>query len=172
MRLFSAALLVLGLMIFHACATYTPFTEPMLQEFKLDTKNIKTVQFYLSEEILMFKVKSNQEFNKQGDVVVKSGEGITEKIRIKRNAPCRVEKIDKEGVFYVRFEEGKDKVLKFKKQDNNRYYLLTEIKDNRYQVNYGGEWYYVNTPSLVAFIMVQMKTEKNSPSERSIGGKL
>lgn len=164
-------ILVAILSFLSACKSYAPFTEPMLKEFKLDTKNIKGVQFYISEEIVMFKINPSQSMNKQGDVVVKANEGITEKIRIKRYAPCRVEKIDKDGTFHVRFEDGKDKVLKFQRQDNNRYYLLTEIKDNRYQVNYGGEWYYVNTPSLVGFIMVEVQNTKNTPNERSIGGR-
>jgi hypothetical protein len=158
-------------MIFASCATYEPFTEPMLKEFKLDTKNIKNIQFYLSAEILMFKIDGEQAVGKQGNVFVKNQGGLTQKIRIKAHTPCVVERIDKDGFFYVRFEEGANKTLKFQRADNNRYYLVTEFINNRHQLEYGNELYYVTDPSLISFIMVQVRSVKNSPNERVIGGK-
>lgn len=167
------SLLFLTALIFgiSACVTYSPFTESMLTEFKLDTKNIKSVQFYLSDEILMYRIQEQQALGKQDGAFVKSSGGVSEKIRIKSKTPCVVERIDKDGFFYVRFEEGKDKVLKFRRSDNNRYYLATEIINNRHQISYGGELYYVNTPSLISFIMVRIQNEKGSSTTRSITGK-
>lgn len=162
---------ILLLFVINSCVTYAPFTEPMLKEFKLDNKNIKSVQFYLSDEILLFKIQGEQPLGNQDGAFVKSTGGVSEQIRIKQNTPCVVEKIDKDGIFYVRFEEGKDKVLKFMKSDNNRYYLSTEIINNRYQVSYGGELYYVTSPSLISFIMVKIQNAKDPSSERSISGK-
>lgn len=160
------------LFILNACAvTYAPFTEPMLNEFKLDNKNIKSVQFFLSDEILLYKIQEQQSVGKQDGAFVKTEGGMREKIRIKANTPCVVEKIDKDGLFIVRFEEGKDKVLKFKKADNNRYYLHTEIVNNRYQVQYGDDLYNVNMPSLNSFVMVRMENTKGTTNERSISGK-
>jgi hypothetical protein len=164
----SLVVLIFGI---SGCVTYSPFTEPMLTEFKLDNKNIKSVQFYLSEEILMYRIQQEQALGKQDGAFVKSTGGVSEKIRIKRKTPCVVERIDKDGFFYVRFEEGKDKVLKFRRADNNRYYLATEIINNRHQISYGGELYYVNTPSLISFLMVRIRNEKGSSNTRSITGK-
>ena len=161
----------IGTMLFVSCATYEPFTEPMLKEFKLDTKNIKNVQFYLSAEILMYKIEDEQPKGKQGSVFVKDVGGLSEKTRIKAHTPCIVERIDKDGFFYVRFEEGANKTLKFKRNDNNRYYLVTEFINNRHQLEYGNELYYVTNPSLISFIMVQVINVKNSPNERVISGK-
>lgn len=163
--------LLIALFLVTACATYEPFTEPMLNEFKLDTKNIKNVQFYLSAEIIMFKLEDGHAMGKEGNVFVQNTGGLTQKVRIKRNTPCVVERIDKEGFFHVRFEPGANKTLKFQRADNNRYYLHTEFVNNRHQLEYGNEKYYVTNPSLISFIMVQMRSVKNSPSERVIGGK-
>jgi hypothetical protein len=172
MNLTKPAILFFAFLFLGACATpYAPFTEPMLSEFKLDSKNIKNVQFYLSDEILLFKIEGEQSMGKEDGAFVKSDGGISEKVSIKRSTPCIVERIDKEGFFYVRFEEGKDKVLKFQKADNKRYYLYTEIVDNRHQVSYGGELYYVNSPSLISFIAVKVKDTKKAANQRSIVGK-
>lgn len=163
---------LLAFFLVTACATYEPFTEPMLKEFKLDTKNIKNVQFYLSAEIIMFKIEEGHALGKQGSVFVQNKGGLTQKVIIRRNAPCIIERIDNEGFFYLRFEEGANKTLKFRRDvNNNRYYLHTEFINNRHQLEYGNELYYVTNPSLISFIMAQVKSVKNSPSERVITGK-
>ena len=166
---YKAALIFLfGTIILASCATYEPFTEPMLKEFKLDVKNIKNVQFYLSAEIVMFKIEEDQAQGKQGGSFVQKQGGLSQKIRIRPNTPCIVERIDKDGFFYVRFEEGVNKTLKFKRADNNRYYLDTEFINNRHQIEYGNEQYFVTNPSLISFIMVQVIKTKDSPNERVI----
>jgi hypothetical protein len=161
---------LIALFLVAACATYEPFIEPMLKEFKLDTKNIKNVQFYLSAEIILFKIDEGHAIGKQGSVFVQNSGGLTQKVRIKRNTPCVVDRIDKEGFFHVRFEQGPNKTLRFRRADNNRYYLYTELVNNRHQLEYGNELYYVTNPSLISFIMVQVKRVKNSPNERVIRG--
>ena len=172
MNLMKPFYILFAIFTLGSCATpYAPFTEPMLTELKLDTKNIKNVQFYISDEIFLFKLESQQAVGKQDGAFIKTVGGLSEKISIKRHAPCIVERIDKDGIFHVRFEEGKDKVLKFKKADNNRYYLHTEIVNNRHQVSYGGETYYANSPSLISFIAVKMIDTKNATNARSIEGK-
>lgn len=171
MKYTKISLLVILFISLAACVTYAPFTEPMLQSYKLDNKNIRTVQFYISDEILMFKLQEEQSKGKQGTTFVRTDGGVSEKIRIKRLTPCIVETIDKEGNFYVRFEAGKDKVLKFRRADNNRFYLLTEQANNRYQVEYGGDLYYVNTPSLVSFLSVRMQNSRDTTLQRRIDGK-
>jgi len=160
----------LGLIVLASCATFAPFTEPMLKEFKLDTKNINNTQFYLSEEIVLFKIEETQLVGKEGSVFVKSEGGLSTKIQIKRNTACVVERIDKDGFFYVRFEEGVGKTLKFQRSttSNDRYYLYTDFADNQHQVEYAKERYYVNRPSLIAFLMVQIKTNKKYLERRII----
>lgn len=164
----SSLSLIIGLFILASCATYAPFTEPMLKEFKLDTKNIKNVQFYLSAEIVMYKLEDGHPVGKEGSVFVKNEGGVTQKIRVRAKTPCVVERIDKEGFFYVRFEEGPHKTLKFRKAENNRYYLHTDYINNRHQLEYANELYYVTNPSLVSFVMVQIRNTKGSTNERVI----
>lgn len=172
MNLLKSILIIFVLTIVGSCvAPYAPFREPMLTEFKLDSKNIKNVQFYLSDEILLFKLQDQQAMGKQDGTFMKAEGGVSEKIRIKRYTPCVVERIDKDGFFYVRFEEGKDKVLKFKKTDNNRYNLHTDTVNNRHQIEYAGDVYFVTTTSLASFLMVKVKKTKNAAIERSIAGK-
>jgi hypothetical protein len=172
MKLLKPILILFVLSIIGSCATpYAPFREPMLTEFKLDSKNIKNVQFYLSDEILLFKVQDQQAAGKQDGTFMKTEGGVSEKVRIKASTPCIVEHIDKDGFFYVRFEEGKDKLLKFKKTDNNRYNLHTDTVNNRHQIEYGGEVYFVTTTSLASFLMVKVKKTKNEAVEKRLEGK-
>jgi hypothetical protein len=172
MKFRTTSSLLLAFFLITACATYEPFTEPMLREFKLDTKNIKNVQFYLSAEIVMFKIEDGHALGKQGNVFVQNKGGLSQKVIIRRNAPCIIERIDKDGFFHLRFEEGANKTLRFRRdENNNRYYLYTEFINARHQLEYGNELYYVTNPSLISFIMVQVKSVKNSPTERVITGK-
>jgi hypothetical protein len=167
---FTISILSVVLLLSSCAVSYAPFTEQMLSEFKLDTKNIKNVQFFISDEITLYQLKGPQAVGKEAGTFVKSEQRISEKVVIKAKTPCVVEKIDKEGFFYVRFESGKDKVLKFKKADNFRYYLHTEIKDKRYVVTYAEQEYIVTSPSLTGFLMVTVEEKKEDLYQRSLMG--
>jgi hypothetical protein len=162
--------LSLALVFISSCAGLNkyPFTEPMLKDYRLDTKNIKSVRFYLSAEITMFKLEPDLANGKQGTTFLKKEGGLTEKLRVRAFTICTVEKIDKEGYFHVRFESGSKNTLKFQAGDNGRYYLQTDYVNNRHQVEYGNDKYYVTNPSLISFLTVDMRKNKTSPSVRTI----
>lgn len=160
----------LPIIFFSSCAGLNkyPFTEAMLQAYRIDTKNIRTVAFYLSAEIVMYKIEPEQPNGKQGSTFIKNIGGLTEKTHIRPMTVCFVEKIDKSGFFHVRVGSGSKNTLPFKKGDNGRYYLHTEYVNNRHQVAYGKEVYYVTNPSLISFLMVEMKKNKTTPTVRTI----
>ena len=165
-----AFVLSFAVFILSSCA-YTnryPFTSNMMRDHNIDDKNIKRVQFYLSAEINLIKINEGHAEGKEGGVLIKNTGGISEKIRIAAQTPCIVEKIDKAGVFHVRVEEGSNKTLKFAPRDNGRYYLVTEFTNNRHQVEYGKEMYYVPNPSLISFLMVVMKKHGEHPDRKSV----
>lgn len=162
--------LFLPVIFFSSCAGLNkyPFTEGMLQEYRIDTKNIRTVKFYLSAEIVMYKIEPEQANGKQGSTFVKNIGGLIEKLHIRPMTVCSVEKIDKEGVFHIRVGSGSKNTLPFRKGDNGRYYLRAEYVNNRHQVEYGKDIYYVTNPSLICFLMVEMKKNKTTPTIRTI----
>jgi hypothetical protein len=55
--------------------------------------------------------------------------------------------------------------------DSNRYNLEADFVNNRHQIQYGRELYYVSNPSLISFLMVRVAHSKDAQNERSIGGK-
>jgi len=108
-----------------------PFTSDIQNEYKFPEAKLKKVQFYTSDEIVLFKIKQ------EGDAVITSGKIVTrseknsEKIVIKKNTPCVLESIVDQNKFLFSFEYGEGRVLLFGNNSSGYYSLMAKEWKNK-----------------------------------------
>lgn len=164
-------LLILGALVFTAisCTTnkYTVFTESLKKEYRWSDRELTSLQFYVSQPIVLYKVVRDGESNiVDGKVVVRDGEKI-DQIVIKKGTPGILVYNPRYDRFGVSFEStGQDKYLMFgPAADRNGAYMLLakEWKDGYGLVTYGDEVYRTNSGSAFASLLIQMdKLNKTS----------
>jgi hypothetical protein len=144
-----------------SCATRVPFTKEIIEKYELSEVKLKQVQFYTSDYIVL---EAN---NSTGDQYVVDGKIIDSQnnkkynIIIQPQTKCILEKMEKNGDVYIRFEQGKNKFLHFAVRTNDnsgRYYLVSKAANNtRRQVDYEDKEYFINSSSANAFLMVSIQ---------------
>ena len=157
--------MMLGLMcvlLLGACNTHLkPFTEGMLKDNQWTENELKRIQFYLSEDIILRRqlTEGSTEIV-SGKIKIERGEQI-EEIRIKRGTPGVFLFKPKDNNFAIGFDSRSDKrYLTFgpnpKKQ--GQYVLLgSEWKDRQGKVRYDNTYYFVNPDAVYAQILVDIR---------------
>ena len=167
-------LLSISALLLVSCATKVPYTDKIREEFELDEKRIKKVQFFTSSEIIMYRASSSGSKGTQdGGVLVASSHSKEDRIIIPPRTKCIVEKLGDSGELLIRFEPGANRVLTFKARSTsgNRYYLDAVWKDGRGELNYANEVYMASSVSGNAFLMVQIKKlQKTQRQDRIVKG--
>ncbi len=165
--------------IFSSCfRNLAPFTENLNVENKWTEEELKRIQFYLSDDVIIH--REITEVNSKitaGEVKMVKGKQIQEVV-IKRGTPGILTYKEGEQNFAVSFEEGADdRSLKFvpDKRNDNRYglHVSSWAKGKKVgKVNYDGEEYLINRESAMAFLMVDLKQiNKLSVSKRTAKGR-
>lgn len=148
------------LLFLSSCApTYRPFTENLHQSFRWSESDLKKVQFYLSEDIILHRELA------YGETAIEGGKIITEKGRrieeivFEEGTPGVLVFMPKENRMAVSFEDGGDRFLMFgpNPKANDRYVLLASNWTKRSgQVSYNGKQYRTSTNSAFAGLLVDM----------------
>ena len=157
-----------------------PFTQRMYDEFNWSENELQQIQFYLSDDITLWRDAGNEEsVIKDGKIRVVDGREV-EEVKIKKGTPGVVVFSPKENRFAVSFDSEDDNFLMFgpNKKVNGRYVLLAkEWKNKRGKVTYGGNTYNTNTQSAYAALLVDIKAARkvnynsSSPGGRRVEGR-
>ena len=163
--------------ILSACSPrLSPFTQRMYEEFHWSDSELRQIQFYLSEDIMMRRQLSGSKSEiVAGEIVVIDGRQV-EQILIPEGTPGVFLFSPKTNRFAVSFEEGSDRrFLMFgpNPKANDRYVLLASDWDRRRgKVTYDGRRYEVDANSAFAGLMVDLKKiRKVSVDARRAGGR-
>jgi hypothetical protein len=149
-------------MFLSSCSEKIYFTQSIRDQYKLTPEEMKGIQFYLSDEIVLRKgeVSENEKSTEDGKLIVQSGRSI-DQITFKSDTKGGVEQVfDNKGVT-VSFEEGAGNYLVFSSSRNrNGLYTLQAItwEDGRGKVNYGDAIWYAAKGSENAALMFKMKS--------------
>lgn len=122
---------IVMLLLFASCKTgKVPFTTDIQKQYAFSEKTLKKVQFYTSDEIILYKIKE------EGDASIRDGKLFIlnqkdcEKIIIKRNTPCILEKVIDQNKFLFSFEYGDNKYIAFGNTSTGAYSLLAKDWEN------------------------------------------
>lgn len=145
-----------------SCApSLTPFTQDLYDKHRWTDSELKKIQFYLSEDVILKRQMTRGESHiTEGKIRLENGRRI-EEIRIPSGTPGVLLFKPKEKRFAVSFESNDDDLyLMFgpNPKMRNRYALLaSDWADDHGKVHYNGNLYDVDTRSAFAALMVDMK---------------
>lgn len=156
-KLIIIAVVVLG---FSSCKTLVPFTENLKEANSWKDTDIKQIQFYNSETIILHRqLNKNETGIVSGKIKVVDGKEV-EEIIIKKGTPGIVIAQPLQKIA-VSFEIGDDYYLTFgvDKNRGDRYYLrLKDYKKGEYAlVTYKEKAYELSPASLSSYLTINLK---------------
>lgn len=144
-------------------------------DLNLATDEIKSVQFYLSQDIVLYKDIETEEARVENGKIKLKERQKSKEIVIKSGTPGVVIFMPKENRFAVSFDNEDDKFLVFgpNQRLDDRYTLLGKEWSNGYgKVTYGGEVYTTSTRNARAALMVNINKVQNvSVSRKQANGR-
>ena len=171
MKYSKTLLAILTLSMIFSCSRKIAYTSTVQLSHNFSEENMKKVQFYTSDVIILVQTKQ------EGDVIIQDGKLVLrnskdiEKIVIPKNTPCVLERIVDESKILVSFEQGNDKVLLFGNNGNGCYSLMS--KD--WNVGVGTIPYanknYKTTNGNVFLLIAAKKLNRLSAKERTVKGR-
>ena len=163
MKALRAALLLFGTaIIFSSCGpTLTPFTQNLYEKGRWTDAELRQIQFYLSDDIVMRRELSGSLSEiRSGDIKMIDGRKI-EEIVIRRGTPGVFLFSPKSDRFAVSFEEGDDQrylIFGPSPKAGDRYVqLAAEWRRRDGTVTYDGRKYRVDVASAFAGLMVDLR---------------
>jgi hypothetical protein len=151
-----------SIVLLTSCSPKVPFTQGIRDKYKLSEAELKSIQFYTSDVIVLKRgeMSEKEKDTKEGTLTIKGGNKV-EQIIIKPNTPCVVQQVYDGNRISVAFEDGKEKYLVFgSMHSKNGYYLLQLLNgdNNKETINYGEKLYYASRGSDQVFLVLKIKS--------------
>lgn len=182
MKVFKTVIPVLGILfLLSSCGpTLRPFTQDLYNEYSWSNADLKKIQFYLSDDIVLRREASGGSSEIiQGEIKVVEGREI-EEVVIRKGTPGVFLFSPKSERFAVSFDAASDeKFLVFgpSPKANDRYVLMaSEWKHRGGTVTYGAKKWNVEVSSAWSTLMVDLKkvnrisVNKETATGRKVGG--
>ncbi|MCO6491665.1 MAG: hypothetical protein J5I98_24830 [Phaeodactylibacter sp.] len=150
------------LLAFNSCGpTLSPFTEQLYRQNGWSESQLKRIQFYLSEDIVMRRELSGARSEiTSGEIKMVDGRQV-EEVVIRKGTPGVLLFLPEKDRFAVSFEDGgRERFLVFgpNPKVNGRYVLLaSEWKRRSGMVTYEGKKWRVDDRSAYASLLVDLK---------------
>ena len=147
---------------------YTYFTENLYKKQKWSQEDIKRIQFYVSEDIVLTRAISDDETSiTEGKIRIINGRKVQQVI-IRERTPGVLVLMPDEDRFAISFEDDDSAYLMF--GPNPKYYerfalLAQDWEKERGKVHYKGQLYDVDNSSAFAALMVDLRREDASKYE-------
>ena len=159
-----------------SCSPKIPFTQSVRDKYKLSEEDLKRIQFYVSDAIILRRGEdiAREKGTDNGALVIKSGKNI-EQIVFKRNTSCVANSVVDNNKLTMSFEDGANKFLVFGSEaDPNGYYSLKALDwtGGKGKITYGDQTYYTNAGSQKTFLLFKMQSlRKIHVKEKVVKGK-
>ena len=170
------ALLAASMIIASCSPKLTPFTQTIREEYKLDDAALKTLQFYISHEIVLNRAESadSKQGNIDGVLTIETGREL-EQVGFEIGEKGIVKSVPSDSKLRVVFEPDDAEGLMFgiaNRAVNERYSLMSpEWEGSRGKITYKGETYYTSKRSGDAYLMIRMKkVHKLQKTRRDVKG--
>ena len=154
----------------------SPFTQKLYEENDWAEEDLKRIQFYLSEDIILRReATSGRSTIQGGEIKMVDGKKV-EEIVIRKGTPGLLLFTPKKNRFAVSFESGNDdRYLMFgpnPKAGNHYVLLASDWKRSRGKVSYDGKTYWTPNESAYAALLVDLKkVRKVSVKSRTAKGR-
>lgn len=161
--LFNLFLGILLLTLLACSPSLSPFTQRLVDQNRWSEEELKKIQFYLSEDIVLYKnYTSGNSRIESGEIKVVQGKKI-EEIRIPKGTPGVAVSQPRSDKIAVSFESQNDRYLIFgpnPKRGDSYVLLATDWKNKRGKVKYDDKQYFTTRESGFATLLVNLKESK------------
>ena len=176
MRQFIPLILFLIIFLTSCSPRYTYFTENLHERQKWSESDLKRIQFYVSEDIVLTRSISDDETKiTEGKIRIINGRRV-QQIVIKARTPGVLVLMPKEDRFAISFENDDDAYLMFgpNPKYHERFALLAQDWEKESgKVHYKGQLYDVDNSGAFAALMVDLRREGQSQYEtRRVQGRV
>lgn len=139
----------------------TPFTQRLYKENGWSERDLQSIQFYLSKDIVLTRqMRDGESAIKDGKVKVVAGREI-EEIRFPKGTPGVLLFVPKNNRFAISFEEGREeKYIMFgpNQRYSGKYMMLAADWDKNYgTVSYNERVYRTDSESAFAALLIDLK---------------
>lgn len=162
--------LLFGFML-QSCSSTIPFTHSMVEKYKLDEGDLRSLQFYTSEELILTRGESEKSKSTEGGVLKIKDKDALDQVIIPAGTKCIVEGSEGQRTLKMRFGEEGDKTLVFGsiKKHNGVYSLMAKDWEyGRASVQYMDEEYKTQRGASSVFLTIEVKSLKETKSERTV----
>jgi len=172
--LFFSLLLVI---VLSSCSPkLTPFTQELQEENGWSEQELKRIQYYLSEDVVLRiqKKKSGSKIE-SGEIKVVSDAEV-EQILIKKGTPGVLVEVPKENRFAISFEDNRsNRYLMFgpnPKRGDSYALMASKWTRDKGELTYGNKKYYTPPSSSDAYLLVNLKkVRKKKVKSTTAGGR-
>ena len=147
--------------LLSSCTSYQMLTKDMIENYNWSESDLKKIQFYSSEDIVLRQVKrGNKSTIEDGEVNIQTGKEIKEIVIPKGTQGVMLFQPSSNQIAICFDAEDDSKFLMFgpNPKANDRYILLASDWDRRRgKVSYGNTKYYVDANRMLSGLMVDIK---------------
>lgn len=168
---------VITALVLFSCGKKVAYTNEVRDEYGLEAvANIKKVQFYTSQTVILERSKESGNSGTSSDgALVSNSSKEQDRVIIPMNTKGIFEAFGEDGSVIIRFETGAAKTLSFALRQNattGKYYLVADWEMNKGgQLSYGNEVYTVPSTAGNAYLMVVIKKlQKTKRKDRIVKG--
>lgn len=170
-------LLLLTVLAAASCSPkLTPFTSSLIERNNWDEEDLKKIQFYLSQDVVLQReIRKNSSEIVMGEIVMKGGREV-DQITFKAGTPGVLIQQARHEKLAISFENGDDQrflIFTPHPKKNGTFVLSARNWDKGSgQINYGGGYYYTIPGSGLASLMVDLKaSQTNTVKSREASGR-
>ena len=171
MRFQTIKLLVIAIAM-TSCATHqVAFTSDFQHQYNFNQKQLQSVQFYTSADIVLIKTDIKDNAAIDNGKVVMINQQANEQIVIPKGTPCiLVDMVDQNKCLFS-FEYGDGRVLLFGNNGNGKYSLMAKNWKAQYgTIKYAKQQYLTNNGAVYLNIDAK-KLKKLKSRQRVLGGR-
>jgi hypothetical protein len=163
-------MVIIVLFVMSSCSPKVPFTMAIQEKYKLTDTDIKKIQFYTSDDIILYMGESQSKTETTGGEVVVTSNKQEERLIIKKGTPCVVVKIEGKDKLYIAFGSGDQKVILFSGRTSNEPFKMQadEWSNGRGKLKYDGKIYYASSLSASTYIAFRIKKLEDSKRKETV----
>ncbi len=167
--------MLLVIMASSCSKSLTPFSQRLYEEYNWNDTELRKIQFYLSDDIVLRRsFGSNETAISNGQIKIIDGREV-EQVIFKKGTPGVYVFSPKENRFGISFESNDDSYLMFgpNPKQNERYVLLAKEWDrSKGKVTYKGNTYSTDSRSAYTTLMVDLnKANKTRYESTKVSGR-
>jgi hypothetical protein len=162
--------IVVVLVLLGSCSPKVAYTSYLGSKYQLTEGDLKKVQFYTSDDIILYTRESSSKTGTENGTIVVSSNEAENQILIKKGTPGVLLKLVGADKVYISFEVGDSKFLVFGSTGQREPFKLQaeNWEGGRGKLSYDGKIYYASGTSGSTYLLVSIKKFQKKKSDQKV----